>query len=72
MSVYISGIAYVLIGYTIRLVVYCVIYAAVSLVLICLAIDDRSERFFKSERQGMLEKSDDTGLPPLLTERARQ
>jgi hypothetical protein len=82
-TAYISGVAYVLVGYTIRLVVYCAVYTAVYVFIIGLVLDDRSERFFKRDRQGLLseksddtwlmsENSDDTGLPPLLTERVRQ
>jgi hypothetical protein len=73
-TAYISGVAYVLIGYTIRLVVYWVVYTAVYVYIVALVLDERSDKFFKPDRQGLLsEKSDDTAnYPPLLTERVRQ
>jgi hypothetical protein len=85
-TAYISGVAYVLVGYTIRLVVYCVVYTAVYVYVVALVLDDRAERFFNSEKRWpatslvekgddpwlTAEKSDDTRLPSLLTERVRQ
>jgi hypothetical protein len=72
-TAFISGATYVLVGYTIRLVVYCVVYAAVYVFIVALVLDDRSERFFKRERRWLMsEKTDDTNYPPLMTEKVRQ
>jgi hypothetical protein len=78
----ISGAAYIVVGYTIRLVVYCVVYTAVYVYVIALVLDDKSERFFNREKRwpmlekgddSWLEKSDDTAnYPPLLTEKVNQ
>jgi hypothetical protein len=65
----ISGAAYVVVGYTIRLVVYCVVYAAVYVFIVALVLDDRSERFFKREKQWLLEEREDSeiGVPQQST-----
>jgi hypothetical protein len=68
-TAYISGAAYVVVGYTIRLVVYCVVYAAVYVFIVGLVLDDRSERLFK--RESMPEQRDDT-FPHLVPERVNQ
>jgi hypothetical protein len=57
-TAYISGAAYVVVGYTIRLVLYCVVYAAVYVFIVGLVLDDRSERF--REKQWLLEERDDS------------
>jgi hypothetical protein len=62
-TAYISGAAYVLVGYTIRLVLYCVVYAAVYVLVVGMVLDDRSERFFKRQKQWLLSKErDDTDI----------
>jgi hypothetical protein len=60
---YISGVAYVMVSYTIRFVLYAVIYTAAWVVIVGMVLDDKSERFLKRESpkaENMPEKSDDT------------
>jgi hypothetical protein len=53
-TAYILGGTYLLVGYTLRVVVYCVVYAAVYVFIVALVLDDRSERLFKGEKQWLL------------------
>jgi hypothetical protein len=65
-AAYISGAAYILVSYTIRIVLYGVVYAAAWVFIVGLVLDDRSERFFKREstkRESMPEQGDEAAFP---------
>jgi hypothetical protein len=58
----ISGATYILVSYTIRFVLYSVVYAAVWVFIVGLVLDDRSERLLKRESmkgESMPEQGDD-------------
>jgi hypothetical protein len=58
-TAYISGAAYILVSYTIRIVLYGVVYTAVYVFIVGMVLDDRSEKFFKRQKQWLLSEERD-------------
>jgi hypothetical protein len=69
----ISGVAYILVSYTIRFVLYAVVYTAVWVFIVGMFLNDRSEGLLKRDsRWPTTEESDDTNYQTLLPERVNQ